>query len=133
VNVARVVTELGGDVAFLCLAGGSTGSLLDELLERDRIQRRLIPIVGDTRISFTVHELKTGLEYRFVANGPTIRADELEACLEAIRACDCRYFVASGSLPPGTPADFYARAAALLVAKGARFVLDSSGPRPTAP
>jgi 6-phosphofructokinase 2 len=128
VNVARVITELGGDVEVICPAGGFTGSLLDQLLERDGIRRRLIPIAGDTRISFTVHEWTTGREYRFVANGPTLSAEELEACLAAIGAHQFRYFVASGSLAPGAPSDFYAKAAAIVAAKGARFVLDSSGP-----
>ena len=127
VNVARVIAELGGDVELLCPVGGFTGSLLDQLLERDGIRRHLVPIAGDTRISFTVHELKTGLEYRFVANGPTLGAEELEACLAAIRACECHYLIASGSLPPGAPSDFYATVAAIVAAKGARFVLDSSG------
>ena len=77
VNVARVIAELGGDVEALYLAGGFTGSLLDDLLERDRVCRRLIRIAGNTRISFTVHERTTGLEYRFVASGPTLQEEEL--------------------------------------------------------
>jgi 6-phosphofructokinase 2 len=36
--------------------------------------------------------------------------------------------VASGSLPPGVPADFYARVARLCRDRGARLVLDASGP-----
>jgi 6-phosphofructokinase 2 len=128
VNVARVIAELGGDVEAFYLAGGFTGSLLDELLERDRIPRRLIRITGNTRISFTVHERKTGLEYRFVANGPTMQEEELESCIAAIRACQFGYFVASGSLPSGVPPDFYATVAKIVAAKGGRFILDSSGP-----
>jgi len=128
VNVARVIAELGGDVEALYLAGGFTGSLLDDLLERARVRRRLIRIAGNTRISFTVHERMTGLEYRFVANGPTLRKEELESCVAAIRACQFSYFVASGSLPSGVPPDFYATVANVVAAKGGRFILDSSGP-----
>jgi len=128
VNVARVIAELGGDVEALYLAGGFTGSLLDDLLERDRVRRRLIRIAGNTRISFTVHERTTGLEYRFVASGPTLQEEELGSCLAAIQACQFEYFVASGSLPSGAPPDFYATVAKLVAAKGGRFILDSSGP-----
>jgi 6-phosphofructokinase 2 len=127
INVARVITELGGDVEVLCLAGGVTGEVLEELLERDKVRRRLIRIAGNTRISFTVHETRTGLEYRFVANGPTLQPEELEACLDAVRTIEYRYFVASGSLPMGAPPDFLARIARIVAEKGARFVLDSSG------
>lgn len=127
VNVARVINELGGSVELLYLAGGVTGAILDELVDREKVRRRRIRIAGNTRISFTVCELQTGLEYRFVAQGPTLRADELDACLSAVRTCDYSYLVASGSLPPGAPPDFLARVSAIVAGKGARFVLDSSG------
>ncbi len=39
-----------------------------------------------------------------------------------------RYLVASGSLPPGVPNDFYARIARLAHERKARLVLDTSGP-----
>lgn len=128
VNVARAVTELGGNVELLYLAGGVTGAFLDELLQRAGVHRRRIPISGDTRISFTVHERTTGLEYRFVAGGPTMRPEELDACLAAVQASEFDYFVASGSLPSGAPHDFLARVASIVAAKGARLILDSSGP-----
>ncbi len=127
INVARVITELGGDVEVLCLAGGVSGSLLEELLERDQVRRRLVRIEGNTRISFTVHETRTGLEYRFVASGPVLKASELEACLEAVRTTDYRYLVASGSLPVGAPPDYFAQIGRIVAERGARFVLDSSG------
>ncbi|HZP21362.1 MAG TPA: 1-phosphofructokinase family hexose kinase [Bauldia sp.] len=127
INVARVVTELGGDVEVLCLAGGVTGEVLKELLARDRVHHRLIRIEGNTRISFTVHERSTGREYRFVASGPTLQPSELEACLKAVRTTEFRYFVASGSLPAGAPDDYLAEIARIVAEKGARFVLDSSG------
>lgn len=128
VNVARAITALGGDVEVICLSGGVTGALLDELLARDNISRQLVKIAGNTRISFTVHEQATGLEYRFVATGPSVSAQELEACLAAIAKSDFHYFVASGSLPVGVPADFLATVAGIVAGKGAKFILDSSGP-----
>lgn len=127
INVARVVAELGGEAEALFLAGGATGALLDDLLERARIPRRSFPIAGPTRISFTVHERKTGLEYRFVAAGPMVGAAELEPCFSALREADNPWVVASGSLPRGVPPDTLARMAETAAARGARFVLDSSG------
>src|SRR5579871_3805206 len=72
VNVARVIVELGGDVELLCLAGGVTGALLDQLLGEIPIRRRMVPIAGNTRISLTVFERKTGNEFRFIPNGPKL-------------------------------------------------------------
>lgn len=127
INVARVVAELGDETEALFLAGGATGALLDDLLERARIPHRSFPIAGPTRISFTVHERQTGLEYRFVASGPMVSPAELEPCFSFLRAADSPWVVASGSLPRGAPSDTLARMADIAAARGARFVLDSSG------
>jgi len=47
--------------------------------------------------------------------------------LDAATSMDCDYFVASGSLPRGMAEDFYAQLGARVTARGARFVLDTSG------
>lgn len=127
INVARVVRELGGDVLAICLAGGPTGPVLDALLEEHAVPRRLVPIVGPTRISLTVYERSSGQEYRFVPEGPHLSAAEVRACLEAVAEADGAYFVASGSLPPGAPEDLLAQVGRIAAERGARFVLDSSG------
>jgi 6-phosphofructokinase 2 len=127
INVARVVLELGGEVEALALAGGTTGRLFEELLEREGVPRRLIRTAAHTRISHMVYERETGLEYRFVPAGEAPAPEELKACLEAVRQIECRYFVASGSVPPGTPPDILARIGRIVEENGARFVLDSSG------
>ncbi len=127
INVARVLHRLGVSVEALFLAGGATGGAFDELLARAGLNRRRVPIADDTRTSLTIHESSTGEEYRFVPEGPAISAAELAACREAIAAAPCEYFVASGSLPPGVPDDFYAAAGAAAREQGARFILDTSG------
>jgi 6-phosphofructokinase 2 len=127
INVARVITTLGGDAEAIFLAGGEIGSLLDRLLGEEGIRRRLIPITGQTRIGVVVHEQTTGLEYRFVAEGPPVRPDELEPCFKLAASHGGSYVVASGSLPAGAASDTYARIADAATSRGARFVLDSSG------
>ncbi len=127
VNVARVIHELGGKASLIAPAGGFTGKMFDELLGAIPIPRTIVPISGNTRISVTVYERKTGHEFRFTPNGPTLLPEEIDACLAAIRAADFDTFVASGSVPLGAPADILARIADIAAAKGAKFILDSSG------
>jgi len=128
VNVARVLTRLGGDVEAIVCAGGATGMVLGGLLEREGVRFAEVHIAGQTRMAHTVYERATGQEFRFVPEGPTLSGAEQAACLEKVAACQCDYFVASGSLAPGVPQDFYARIARMVTEKGAKFVLDSSGP-----
>jgi 6-phosphofructokinase 2 len=127
INVARVLHRFGVSVEALFLAGGATGRALDELLGRRGLARRLVAIADDTRTSLTIHERSTGSEYRFVPAGPTITGEELDACCAAVGAAASDYFVASGSLPPGVPDDFYATIGARVREGGARFILDTSG------
>ena len=127
INVARVIHELKGKASIICPAGGFTGRMLDELLGAIPVPRTIVPISGNTRISVTVYERKTGHEYRFTPNGPTLSPEEVNACLDAVRAADFDIFVASGSVPLGAPSDILAEIAKIVATKGARFILDSSG------
>ncbi|MEX0853017.1 MAG: 1-phosphofructokinase family hexose kinase [Bauldia sp.] len=128
VNVARAITELGGEARVVCTAGGFTGAMLDELLGAVPIPRTIVPIAGRTRISLTVFERRSGHEFRFVPSGPEISTGEVEACLQAVRGLEFKYLVASGSPPRGAADDIFARFADIAAAKNARFILDCSGP-----
>ena len=127
VNVARVVTELGGAAFALYMAGGATGGVLDALLREHKLPARRIDIEGATRISHSVYETSTGLEYRFVPEGPEVSEPEWQTFLGAVESADFDYLVASGSLPRGAPVDFYARVSAIVRKRGARMTLDTSG------
>lgn len=127
INVARVVTRLGGDVEALYLAGGEIGSLLDRLLAGEGVARRRVDTAAQTRIGFIVHERTTGLEYRFVPEGAEVSPDDVAVCLDHVMSRSPRFVVCSGSLPPGAPDDIYASMAEAAAARGARFVLDTSG------
>lgn len=127
INVARVIARLGGDVTALYLAGGATGAVLDELLDRDGLKRRRINIADHTRISLAVHERDTGREYRFVPEGPLVAEAEWRACLGIIDQLECSWLVMSGSLPRGVPDDFYAQVSILARGRGIRLILDTSG------
>ena len=127
INVSRVLQRLDAPTHAIFLAGGASGQLLDDLLDRAGLERTRIAIAGETRVSLTVVERSTGLEFRFVPEGPQVSADELAACRAAISAIPFDYFVASGSLPRGAADDFYGEVLASVAAAGGRFVLDTSG------
>lgn len=134
INVARVLTRMGGHCTAVCPAGGSSGQWLQRRMREEGLDSVFLPIADETRVSFTVHEHSTGAEFRFVMPGPHLSEAEWMACLQHLErmALFPDLLVASGSLPPGVPADFYARLARLCRAKGARMVLDTSGPALTA-
>lgn len=128
-NVTIVIDRLAGHRRAQCfyLSGGATGATLEALLDSLNLANRSIPIADHTRICCNVVELSTGREYRFVPPGPRVSEAELQACLQALDEAQGDYLVASGSLPRGVPADFYAQVTRVARAKGMRMVLDSSG------
>ncbi|MGZ5195386.1 MAG: 1-phosphofructokinase family hexose kinase [Ramlibacter sp.] len=130
INVARVLQRLGSDCLAVFAAGGETGNVLRRMLAKEQVPGRCIPIAGETRESFTAHETSTGRDFRFVLPGPELATGEWQAFLDFAQSCTPvpRYIVASGSLPPGVPVDFYARLARIARTRGSRFVLDASGP-----
>jgi 6-phosphofructokinase 2 len=130
INVARVIGRLGGSATALFPSGGPAGRLLETLLETEGVDSMVVPIRGFTRENLNVVERATGRQFRFVLPGPALAEAEWEECFDRVRSLDPfpSYLVASGSLPPSVPEDFYARLARLARQRGARFVLDASGP-----
>ncbi|MDE2203839.1 MAG: 1-phosphofructokinase family hexose kinase [Burkholderiaceae bacterium] len=129
VNVARVVRRLGGDCQAIYLGGGAAAANLARLLTAEGLDFAVLPIAGETRENFSVKEASSGREFRFVMPGPVITQAEWQGCLARLDALHPapRYLVLSGSLAPGVPDDFYARAIDAANARGSRVVLDASG------
>jgi 6-phosphofructokinase 2 len=129
INVARVLQRWKRDVTAIFPAGGTTGELLKRLVDREGIRRHAIEITGDTREDVTVFETRTGKQFRFVFPGPPLTEKEWQACCDALSSVIPRpgFVVTSGSLPPGAPADLYARVVKLSRRLGARPIVDTSG------
>ncbi|WP_175460130.1 1-phosphofructokinase family hexose kinase [Arthrobacter subterraneus] len=129
VNVSRVIRRLGGRTLAVYTAGGPTGEAYRRLIEAERIPSVVVPVQGSTRQNFTVDETATGKQFRFVLQGPEVSEGEWKACLSVVAESVPvnGYVVASGSLPPGTPDDFYARVARLAREGSARCIVDASG------
>ena len=127
INVSRCISVLGGESWALITRGGLTGTLLTELLDELGLSRRVVKIAGHTRLSGIVFERASGQEYRVTPPGPALDESEWQACLDLVSTMQTEYVVATGSLPRGVPADFYARVAAATKERGGKVILDTSG------
>ncbi|WP_407686862.1 1-phosphofructokinase family hexose kinase [Mycobacterium sp. HUMS_1102779] len=129
INVARIARVLGASVEAVFPAGGPTGDVLTSLLDVAGVPYRRVAIGTSTRESFTVNETGTGRQYRFVLPGPRLSHLEQAWCLDELRAAAAAagFVVASGSLPPGVPADYYQRVAGMCRELGVNLILDTSG------
>jgi 6-phosphofructokinase 2 len=129
INVARVVHRLGGEAVAVYAAGGGSGSELQDLLDREGVRHRPVRTAAHTRESFNITETSSGNQFRFVLPGEPLSEGECNACLAAALSFVAKddWFVASGSLPPGVPENFYARVLRFARANGARTVIDTQG------
>jgi 6-phosphofructokinase 2 len=129
INVSRVIGRLGSETIAIFPCGGAMGMLLKHMLVDEGVRHLPIAIAGDTREDFAVSETATGKQFRFILPGPVLSAAEIRKCLDTVmgRLRPGSFLVASGSLPPGAPVDFYAELAKVATSVGARMVLDTSG------
>jgi 6-phosphofructokinase 2 len=129
VNVSRAIKKLGGKSLLLYPAGGLAGERLKELLDQEGLDHRPFPIEGAIRESLVILEESTGRQYRFGMPGPSFEKKEWEQFLHELSALNPSpdYLVASGSLPPGVPVDFYARVAKFGKDNGTKVFIDASG------
>lgn len=128
INVARAVVRLGGEALAIFPAGGSSGKRLSGMLEQEGVAQRMYPIGQWTRENLTVRESQGDDQYRFIMPGPELSEDDWKACLEEVAKVqgEIDYLVASGSLPPGVPDDFYAKLAQQLAGDDVKLLLDTS-------
>jgi len=129
VNVARAIHNIGGEVRAIYPAGGPTGEMLEQLLEKEGIYQYRIKVKNWTRENVSIIEEATNNQYRFEMPGSPLDEHESTLSLEAVlnESQTADYLVASGSLPPGVPDDFYAQLARKTLGTHLKLIVDSSG------
>ncbi|GMN11738.1 6-phosphofructokinase II [Croceitalea sp. MTPC9] len=129
INVSKVLGELGGKSLCIYLAGGPTGRHLKDILVDLGILQQIIPVAGWVRENLAVTDTTNNQQYRFGMPGPSISEDEWKNVLDRLDTIlsDGDLLVASGSLCPGMPIDFYARVSAITMKKNVKLILDTSG------
>ncbi len=129
INVSRAIRKLEGASECVYVAGGCLGERLHELLDQESISQHVISTPEETRENLMVFDDATQQQYRFITNGPPVDDATWQRSLTvlATRISTDDYVVASGSLPPGTPTDYYAQVVKVVREKGAKVIVDTSG------
>lgn len=129
INISRGLKRLGTPSIALFPSGGMTGSLLLELLKKEQIDVEVLKIKNTTRENFIVVESSSNQQFRFGMPGTEIYPAEENLILKTLEklSAGADYIVASGSIPPGTKNDIFARIARIAKKTGSRFVADTSG------
>tara|TARA_R110002051_G_scaffold26108_3_gene63077 strand:- start:4448 stop:5413 length:966 start_codon:yes stop_codon:yes gene_type:complete len=129
INVSRVINELGGNSLCMYMAGGPTGNQLRDMLIDLDIQQQVIPIAGWVRENLSVTDTINNQQYRFGMPGPIVNEYECKNTLRQLESVlsEGDFLVASGSLCPGMPVDFFAKVSKIAQKENAKLILDTSG------
>lgn len=130
INVSRAIRQLGGQSVALIAIGGATGAHLLQLLALEGIATVAFQGPGETRQSVTVTEADSGRQYRFVMPGPSWRKEDVPRALATVDQAtgEGTLVVLSGSQPPGVAKEFPSILAGHIAGRGARIIVDTSGP-----
>lgn len=133
INVAACLADFGIATAVTGQLGRDNVALFEALFAEKRIENRFAYIDGLTRINTKLVDRRRHETTDINMPGPSLGGGGAEALLGQIEAHmaallrHCRWVVLAGSLPPGLPADSYARLTRHARRMGARVVLDASG------
>ena len=126
-NVARVIKRLGRPTVAIMLIGGETGQFIRNRLEREGVDMDLVHIEGDTRVNISVLDQAAGIQTNLNHEGPRVGAADLHAVEAKVQEWlpEAVLMVLGGSLPPGAPADTYARLIRWARENDVRIILDT--------
>lgn len=127
INVSKAISRLEGISKAIFTSGGSSGTMLKELIQKEKIAFETIEIHSWTRESFVAIDDNTNLQYRFGFKGAEINVTEKEEIIQLIQELKCNYLVVSGSLNEGLPVDFYKQIAEITKKSGIRLIVDAYG------
>ena len=131
-NVVRAAGHLGLPGAVVAVVGGYAGDWYRSALEDRAIVLHPVKVEGETRTCLSVLDESTGTLTEFYEPGVTLLADDWPRVVSALREAlavdpEGTVVVLAGSLPPGAPADAYARLVVVASQAGARAVVDIDG------
>ena len=130
VNVAAFLAAFGIETLATGFLGTSNAGLFEEFLAERGIEERFVRVHGTTRTGVKIVDDEAGTTTDINFPGfdvPGERVADLQTLLASMTRPD-GWIVLSGSLPPGAPADFYARLSAAAREAGMRVAVDTSGP-----
>lgn len=130
INVSKVLAQLGASHMTLGILAGKTGDMLAQSCQELGLKCRFWYCEGETRTNLKLIDQKTLSVTEVNEPGPAGDEEILEQVLRYLltEADTGDIVVLSGSLPRGTPIDFYAGWIRQLQEKGIKVFLDADGP-----
>nr|WP_314464563.1 1-phosphofructokinase [uncultured Clostridium sp.] len=128
INVSKTIRELGGESIATGFVGGTSGTIIKQVLADLGLRTDFVDVKGETRTNLKVVE-ETGEVTELNEPGPEVSKEQLEDLLNRLEgyANPDTLFVLAGSIPAGIPTDIYRSITEQVHQKGAKVLLDADG------
>lgn len=128
-NVARVVHQLGEKVLACGFLGGQRGRFMRADLDKTGIGHDFVTVRPSTRLCITIVDQASGTSTELVEEAQPVEPPDWDRLYELLQRHlkTAGALVLTGSMPPNSPADFYARCTAAANQCGIPVVLDARG------
>ncbi len=129
IDVSRAIHEMDGITIAYGFIGGANGRTVEILLDEEDVLFSFTPVKQETRTNFIITDTRTYQQTRIDAPGPRVSKKEQERLYRKLRKIrpNPDLIVASGSVPPGVPANIYYDIVVEAKSKGVRAIVDSEG------
>ena len=128
INVSKTIRELGGESIATGFVGGTSGTIIKQVLTDLGLRTDFVEVKGETRTNLKVVE-ETGEVTELNEPGPEVSDEQLNDLLNRLEgyANPDTLFVLAGSIPAGIPTDIYQKITEQVHQKGAKVLLDADG------
>lgn len=128
INASCVIASFGGETRAVVTSGGTSAERFQKLLGCCGYPIDVVAIRNDIRTNLTITD-KHGLTVKLNEVGPKLDKAEVEQVEKTVRdkIAGSQWLMLCGSLPPGVPADFYARLIEIAHKKKVKVLLDADG------
>lgn len=128
INVSKTIRELGGESIATGFVGGTSGTIIKQVLTDLGLRTDFVDVKGETRTNLKVVE-ETGEVTELNEPGPEVSKEQLNDLLNRLEgyANPETLFVLAGSIPAGIPTDIYRKITEQVHQKGAMVLLDADG------
>lgn len=127
INVAKMISQLGGEAVATGFLGGYTGSFVKDAL-KEKVECRFIEVIGETRSNINIVS-EDGYVTEVLEPGPVIGKEELTAFFSQYSKLleEGEVIVLSGSAAKGIPDTIYYDLIKTAKREGKKVLLDTSG------
>jgi 1-phosphofructokinase family hexose kinase len=127
-NASCVIHSFGGKTMAVLATGGEAGKRLEGYLNGCGYETRVVHVKAESRTNLTITD-QHGLTVNLNERGPELSKAEIALVETAVRESLGRatWLLICGSMPPGTPPEFYGKLVAMARKKKVKTLLHTSG------